>query len=889
MPLKSSDSAATAFVVPWGHYEFAYRCPFGLKGAGYSFQRMMSAVLGSSNFVEALCYLDDILIWGETWEVHLQRVKGILIKINKAGLALSAQKCLFGSTHVDYLGCTIGEGMLRISEQRVEQLRKIERPGNVKALRSALGAFAYVQRWIPGLSELAKPLYDATTGKPYSRLKWTERMQVAFEEIKQRIATATALSIPNMRRKFVLVTDCSNIAAGAMLAQEADDGSKQLLPCAFFHHALSKSESKYSATEKELLAIVLAVKKFRVYLGKGFKLITDHQALRWLKSLNPENETGRRGRWLDLLQQFDMEVIAKGGKSPEMRIADFLSRVTLSGHCEVEPTRPAVFMALEGDNNELDPQLVDITEILKCQSEDTRISMVKSALQQGNDLNIGGSDCNNWRSPSPADDDELQRLWSMRDRLRIDSHGVLRLKFNGGRRTSEHPFGSKEKWRIVVPCSYRGVVLNLVHTSSTAAHMGTNRTWKRARNNFWWHDMKSDIEQFIRDCRMCSRNKHVNKGNEAPMSKTNVPQGPLMEVMIDFVGPFQEAQHHKFRYALQIQDVFSRFLIFEPTVDSTASTAATALKNRWISIFGMPHTLRSDRGRHFTGEVFEALCKLSGVKHKLGSPEHPQSQGQVERQNQLINQVRCLCENDIEKWPDTLSSVQYSHNGAVNSSTGLSPGRILFGKGVSFPEDVLFDLGDRTPNMSLKTRVQLREEEDEELFQLVKERVNNCQDKRNEAQSSCGVPYKVGDRVRYKLNDDTRSRKGGKIAPRYSEEYEVVDVLGDGYTYNLKAVNHNGRAKSRHFNLLKTVHRAEDDNRALLDSHCDEGEGNLSPTSDSDSPEVPTASTDEGGAYEDPSVRPRRSYRDRKKVQHLQADGTKKTYTSSTAENYDSD
>ena len=431
MPLNRSDSAATAFVVPWGHYEFAERCPFGLKGAGYSFQRMMSAVLGSSNFVEALCYLDDILIWGETWEIHIQRVKSILIKIDKAGLALSAKKCLFGSTHVDYLGCTIGEGMLRISEQRVEQLRRIERPVNVKALRSALGAFAYVQRWIPGLSELAKPLYDATTGGPYSRLKWTDQMQVAFDEIKERIANAVALSIPNMEQGFVLVTDCSSIAAGAMLAQEANDGSNQLIPCAFYHHALSKSEINYSATEKELLAIVLAVKKFRVYLGKKFKLITDHQALRWLKSLNPENETGRRGRWLDLLQQFDMEVVAKRGRSPEMKIADFLSRVTMSGDCVVEPNRKAVILALEGDDGQPEPQMVDIAEILKCQDEDTSIRMVKDALREGKDLNIGGSNCTNWRSPSPAGNEELEKLWSMKDRLKIDNHGLLRLQFNG--------------------------------------------------------------------------------------------------------------------------------------------------------------------------------------------------------------------------------------------------------------------------------------------------------------------------------------------------------------------------------------------------------------------------------------------------------------------------
>ena len=83
LPLKKEDSEITAFVVPWGHYEFAGRTPFGLKGAGYSFQRMMSVVLGSSNFVDALCYLDDILVWGETWEVFMKRLKKILEKVEK--------------------------------------------------------------------------------------------------------------------------------------------------------------------------------------------------------------------------------------------------------------------------------------------------------------------------------------------------------------------------------------------------------------------------------------------------------------------------------------------------------------------------------------------------------------------------------------------------------------------------------------------------------------------------------------------------------------------------------------------------------------------------------------------------------------------------------------
>ena len=134
LPLKAEDSEKTAFVVPWGHFEFAERTPFGLKGAGYSFQRMMSVVLGASNYTDALCYLDDILVWGENWDIFVKRLKTILEKIRNAGLALGPSKCRIGVTEVSYLGCTIMNGMVKISKQRVEQLRKIERPENVKAL-----------------------------------------------------------------------------------------------------------------------------------------------------------------------------------------------------------------------------------------------------------------------------------------------------------------------------------------------------------------------------------------------------------------------------------------------------------------------------------------------------------------------------------------------------------------------------------------------------------------------------------------------------------------------------------------------------------------------------------------------------------------------------------
>ena len=680
MPLKEEDSEVTAFVVPWGHYEFAERTPFGLKGAGYSFQRMMSAILGDSNFIEALCYLDDILVWGETWEIHMKRLKRVeLSKIEEAGLALSASKCKFGLKEVSYLGCKIKEGMLSVNEQRVEQMRKIERPGNVRELRRALvGAFAYVQRWLPGLSEIAKPLYDAITGKPYVRLKWTTEMDIAFSKMKEMISNAVSLNLPDMERRFILVTDCSNVAAGAMLSQECVSEPGLLKPVAFYHHTLNVSEQKYSATEKELLAVVLSVKKFRVYLGKDFTLITDHQALKWLESLNPENETGRRGRWLDFLQQFSMVIVPKKGKSPAMSIADYLSRVTLDGSCPQKVVCSAQSRERTDSMDTAGDNLISRSEIIDAQARDQGISAIIDALKNDLDLNPGRSDSDNWRTPSGSNDPSVKQLWKYRERLLIDREGILRLAFHGGRRSGDHPFGRNEKNRIVIPKTLGKKIMSLVHNSATGAHMGSSRTWVRARNNFWWLDMKGDIEKYVKGCALCSLNKHVNHPNRAPMPETSIPDKPLEELMIDFLGPFQRARTHQFRYVLQIQDVLSRFILLIPCQDATAETAASCLVDRWVCLFGAAKKLRSDRGTHFTADTFEEVCRLLGIKHKLGSPEHPESQGQVERQNQLLNHVRCLCENDIESWPEALFKVQCSHNASRNAATGMSPARMIW-------------------------------------------------------------------------------------------------------------------------------------------------------------------------------------------------------------------
>ena len=459
MPLKDElDSEATAFVVPWGQFEYAGRTPFGLKGAGYSFQRMMSAILGECNFTQALCYLDDILIWGKTWKEHMSRLENVLKKIKNAGLALSLDKCIFGTREVNYLGCVIRNGMLCLSEQRVKQLREIKPPNNVRELRRALGAFAYIQRWLPGLADIAKPLYkEAARAKPYSRLTWTKEMEDAFLEIKERIANAVALNIPDQKKKFVLVTDASDTAIGAMLGQVSPDHTNCLCPVAFFHHSLSKAEEKYDATEKELLAVVLGVKKFQIYLGsRKFDLITDHYALRWLNSLNVNDTKGRKGRWIEFLQQFDINAIHKAGKSPEMSMADFLSRVTPSGDCKAQNGHVA---SVKWNKSQLESTLFSLDMVKEGQKQDPVISEVIRRLH--------GSLNENWRQPITQLTNEQSRcvLQIMRhsDRMFMDNNGILRIRFNGGRRTVEFPYGKITRNRLVVPEKMRQTTLHLVH------------------------------------------------------------------------------------------------------------------------------------------------------------------------------------------------------------------------------------------------------------------------------------------------------------------------------------------------------------------------------------------------------------------------------------------
>ncbi|XP_043207685.1 uncharacterized protein LOC122373556 [Amphibalanus amphitrite] len=304
----------------------------------------------------------------------------------------------------------------------------------------------------------------------------------------------------------------------------------------------------------------------------------------------------------------------------------------------------------------------------------------------------------------------------------------------------------------------------------------------------------------------------------------------------------------------QVQDVFSRYLMLMPAEDNTAETAARLVYDRWICTFDVPLVITSDRGPHFAAETFRAMCRRTGVRHRMGAPQHAQSQGQVERQNQLIANLRCVCCNDVRVWPKKIFQLQFSHNTSVNSATGFSPFELLFARPARRPESAVSEgVPDGEPGHlpaagGYSGEVAERRRLLDELHRETQVSVRNVQNARvqQSVARARGQPFEVGDAVRLRLTHAERSRKGGKMSPVLSQLYKVVEVLRGGWTYRVSRLFGTGKGtdiKIRHYNDLVRP-AAQPDEVPRLES--DASSGHSEPAPDGTESDVDDGDVDDG-------------------------------------------
>ncbi|RVW35246.1 Retrovirus-related Pol polyprotein from transposon 17.6 [Vitis vinifera] len=312
------DQEKTTFTCPFGTYAYR-RMPFGLCNAPATFQRCMLSIF--SDMVERIMevFMDDLTVYGKTFDDCLLNLKKVLKRCIEKDLVLNWEKCHFMATSGVVLGHIISKEGIQVDPAKIELISKLPSPTTVKEVRQFLGHAGFYRRFIQDFSKIAQPLCALLLKD--AEFIWTKACQEAFKRLKSLLTTAPIVRSPNWSLPFELMCDASDYAVGAVLGQR-EDGKPYVVYYA--SKTLNEAQKNYTTTEKELLAVVFALDKFRNYLlGTSIVIFTDHSALKYL--LNKKDAKARLIRWILLLQEFNIQIKDKQGV--ENVVVDHLSRV----------------------------------------------------------------------------------------------------------------------------------------------------------------------------------------------------------------------------------------------------------------------------------------------------------------------------------------------------------------------------------------------------------------------------------------------------------------------------------------------------------------------------------------------------------------------------------
>jgi hypothetical protein len=322
--VSECDKEKTAFISHRGLYEFN-SMPFGLTNAPATQQRWIEKVLLGLNWTICMAYLDDIVVFSDTFENHIKDLRSVFTRLQQRGMTLAPEKCSFCKPSFEILGHVCSSHGIAPNPSKIQTVLNYPRPTNKDEMARFLGVISWVRRFILNCSTHTAPLRELMKmkDKNFTSHDWTKSRIEAFEKLKKILTSAPVLTYPDFTREFYLHVDASQNGLGAVLTQQDDQGRHQVI--AYASTALNEAQSRYPATTRECLAILWALKHFRHYVfGREFTIFTDHAAL--VPTLT-ETVTSHRmlKDWTARILEFDPKIVHRPGRL--MLIPDALSRI----------------------------------------------------------------------------------------------------------------------------------------------------------------------------------------------------------------------------------------------------------------------------------------------------------------------------------------------------------------------------------------------------------------------------------------------------------------------------------------------------------------------------------------------------------------------------------
>ena len=816
VPLSERSQELCSFVCSKGQYSFL-RAPFGLCALPMVFARLIDEVLRGTKHHFTQSFLDDILIYSNTFEEHIKHIQIVLERLRKAGLTVEPKKTKIARKKIVFIGYTFSKEGVETDPSNISKVKNFPKPLKIRDISSFLGLANYYRRFIEGYATIARPLNDLLKKK--NTFKWTSEANLAFETLKEKLITAPILAYPDLDsdEPLTLITDASLFSSGYVLSQKQFDhvtGSLTERAISYGSRSFTETQQRYTVTERELLAVVFAVNKLDHYLRcKKFVIITDHSSLQWILSKSLSNINARLARWVLCLGQYNFTVIHRPGKS--INNADAMSRIHCNNADEdisfaVEPYMNAILRS-DKTNTKITPveiiSKMSLPGLTRCSIDNLRETQMNdywySALKiylltQELPLSkkLAEKVMNNYQDYIVIND-VLYHLWS--------------------------PKGSTEPiQQICITDDLKNLVWNAMHVVPNAGHQGIVKTYAKIRDRYFWPKMSSETSQFVQQCDVCAV---ANRGQQTkvPLVSLPVPIEPLNTIFMDILSIHTPSKGYK--YILVLICAFSKYVIARPLKRKTSKLVSTTFLNHYILLFGIPTnlTIHQDNGGEFIGAFNKSLQKMLGIKNIFITPYSPASQGMVEKANRnILSILRRYTMKEPAQWSVYLPYVVLAINSAPTETAKRCPFELIHGLSVREPIDIQLPTLPKIVTRDEEIAHKYWHSHLKKIREIAKQNLIGAKriQKRNYDRYAKPANYKLNDTVYLRkptlgLTDDP------KLRPMYKGPYTVHKFISPT---NVALWNNKTKSllpRSYHINKLKKIKSRKIVEKTLSKIHTD--------------------------------------------------------------------